>query len=126
MAKNVVYDSIDSPNISQRRNARAETAPVLVDEEEEEAPVVSEQHEVPYHPHHGAQVPEGVPHAVQLQVQLPPQVGVQHPRQLGSLSSLSTGLRVRLCVRSICQRIVVDTGSQNVTVMPTTFHHSHG
>ena len=49
MAKNAVYDSIDSPNISQRRNARAETAPVLVDEEEEEAPVVSEQHEVTYH-----------------------------------------------------------------------------
>ena len=49
MAKKVVYDSIDSPNISQRRNARAETAPVLVDEEEEEASVVSEQHEVPYH-----------------------------------------------------------------------------
>ena len=34
---------------NQRRNARAETAPVLVDEEEEEAPVVSEQHEVAYH-----------------------------------------------------------------------------
>ena len=48
----------DSQNIIQRRNARAETAPVLVDEEEEEAPVVSEQHEVAYHPHHGAQVPE--------------------------------------------------------------------
>ena len=47
MGKNVVYDS---PNISQRRNdKRVETAPVLVDEEEEEAPVVSEQHEVPDH-----------------------------------------------------------------------------
>ena len=60
------------------KNARVETAPVLVDEEEEEAPVVSEQHEVPYHPHHGAQVPEGVPRGVQLQLELPPQVGVQH------------------------------------------------
>ena len=63
------------------RGPRWATAPVLVDEEEEEAPVVSEQHEVPYHPHHGAQVPEGVPHGVQLQLELPPQVRVQHPRQ---------------------------------------------
>ena len=88
---------------NQRRNARIETAPVLVDEEEEEAPVVSEQHEVAYHPHHGAQVPEGVPRGVQLQLELPPQVRVQH--------NLHT-TEGRLCVRYIYTRTGVDTGSE--------------